>query len=296
MPAKKPFQKSKQLQALEHILKLNDGVVVHELTSDYVALNASFSNNEQDILPQLMQVYQAALAIEEENYVTGKKDNTHLPFVQKTTKLVRRVQESHGEQGKKFTTDEVSKLSASFESEFHVNKKLRIAGAVLVGALVVAALVALTVATFGMATTVPLAGVTFLAAMKAFFVAAGAKMLATITGITGSTLGVGLVAGASATAGFTSVIAGLGAKITGDAKQKRLDALRHLTVGDLDNQSIQSDDANSITVKIDRNKMLTTGALGTSVHSLFSKLGAKALAPQPTVEPASQPHSLSSSQ
>lgn len=253
MPAKKPFQKSKQLQALEHSLELEKDVITGLLNSKKTDLKANFGEGveQPNILPQLIAIYKAALKIEEENFAAGKKDNTHLAFVVKTTKLVQRANESNQGSGKKFSEKEVEKIARSFENEFHVNKKLRIAGAVLLGLLVVAAIAAIAFATFGLATTIPLAGVTGLAAFKAFMVAAAAKMAATAVGITGSTAGIAALAGTGATLGFTATIAGLGARIAGSKKQERLDALL-------------------FEKKAPDGEVINSGKLGTSIHGLFT--------------------------
>ncbi len=224
----KEFKASKELTALQGLINTVIDPITGLGLEDSRAYFDKNTNVYTDVSKELRKILNAALALEEENFDAGKKDEIHLPFIKKMTKLVQRIKES-AEQGKHFTSAEIEKIAASFESERHVNKKLRIAGAVLVGMLVIAALAAIAVATFGLATT-PFIGAGF-AAFSTFMAAAGAKMLATLAAMTGSALGISIVAGSAATFSLTSVIAGLGAKIAGDAKQKRLDSFNYSNLG-----------------------------------------------------------------
>jgi hypothetical protein len=247
MPSEKEFKMSKELQALAAVLDI-DFETQNADTSKLPRLNAVFESSSYDLLSELVNVFNVAKNIELGNFDAGKKDNTHLVFVKKTTKLAQRALASVN--GKPFTPDEVEKITNSFEKEFHVNKKLRIAGAVLLGVLVAAAIAAIAFATFGLATTIPLAGLGGIAAFKAFMIAASAKIAATAAGLTGSTLGIVTIAGAGATVGFTATMAGLGAKIAGTNKQARLDALRN-----------ESTTPNGT--------VINSGAFGKSIHALF---------------------------
>ncbi len=239
----KDFKPSKELEALLALLDDENG---HSQKLQEVSIK---DGHDANVLAEMRAIADAALEVEMANHAAGKKDNTHLPFVKRTTQFILRMTKPtlFNKDVKPLEASEIEKFQNRFENEFIVNKKLRIAGAALLGVLTLAVLAA---AALAVMVLLPGAGHVAVAGVAAFLT----KLVASLSAVVGTNVGITVGATAGLAVVLSGAVGGLIANVTGNAKQKRLDELR-----------TQITDTHTGEVK-------SSGSIGTSVAGLFTTL------------------------